>query len=198
MSARSLPGEARQGPKGTYWRLVLAERKLIGLVMFAAMAAVLVLVLKALHWLPTALDKGAVREYRSIEEVSRSLGIKDIYVPVYFPQSYRWPPSRIIAQGTPFVSVVMEFEDVRRGGTGLVIRQSESEAFPKEDRIGILNVRERVSYVLNGRSAVLEVGFCEHNVPCSRIFWKEGSYAVSVAAKSAPFDLLRLADSMAR
>lgn len=179
-------------------RFALAKRKLIGLVMFAAMVAVLVLVLKALHWLPTALDKGAVREYRSVEEVSRVLGIKEIYVPVYFPQSYRWPPSRIIAQGSPFNAVVMEFEDVRRGGIGLVIRQAESATFPKEDRIEILNVRERVPYELHGRNAVLEVGFCEKNVPCSRISWKEGSYAVSVAAKSAPFDLLRLADSMAR
>ena len=57
-------------------------------------------------------------------------------------------------------------------------------------------VAESVRYQLRGRDALLEVGVCEENIMCSRISWNEKGYRISVAMKSAPVDLIRIAESM--
>jgi len=62
----------------------------------------------------------------------------------------------------------------------------------------ISRVRERATYPLKGRSAILEVGFCGNGEPCSRISWREKNVRITVLARLTPFELLKVAESMLR
>lgn len=174
------------------------KKKLLGLLYFALTLAILVGALKAANWLPAALQEGLMKKYDSVDEVRTKLRVKDLYVPSYFPQSYGWPPSTILAQSRPFVAIVMEFRNVQTGDIALVISQTAGKSFAPSKKISLVQVKERVDYPLKGRAAVLEVGKCKGDVPCCRISWNEGAYRMTVEMKSAPFDLLKIADSMLR
>ncbi len=175
------------------------RKRIIGFLSFGLIVIVLVGVLKLLNWIPSAVQDGFAREYKSVDEVSSKLKIRDIYIPSYFPQNFRWPPAVILAQTRPYTAIVMEFRDVDKGDTGLTISQTEAEArFIKDDRIGISEVKEKVDYILKGRHALLEVGVGKNDEPVSRISWIEGRYRMTVAMKSRPFELLRIAESMLR
>ncbi len=174
------------------------KKKLLGLLYFALTLAILAGALKAANWLPSALQEGLMKKYDSIDELKTTLHVKDIYVPSYFPQSYGWPPTMILAQSRPFVAIVMEFRNVQTGDIALVISQTAGKVFTPEKKISIVQVKEKVDYQLKGRAALLEVGKCTNDVPCCRISWNEGGYRMTVEMKSAPFDLLKIAGSMLR
>jgi hypothetical protein len=165
---------------------------------FALAIAVLVAFLAAVNWVPMAFQKDSFRRYRSIDEVRASLNIRDIYVPSYFPEHIVWPPSEILAQGAPFPAVVLEFKDAKSGKIVLVLSQSQGGPFPAGPAISLTAIKETVPFVMKGRKAVLVVGECAKNEPCSRITWNEGPYTVSALMKAAPFELTRITDSMLR
>lgn len=165
---------------------------------FALAVGVLVALLAVVNWVPTAFQKNSFRRYRSIDEVRAALNIRDIYVPSYFPEHIVWPPSEILAQGTPFPAVVLEFKDANSGKVVLVLSQSQGGTFPAGRAIDLASVQETVPFVMKGRKAVLVVGECVKNEPCSRITWNEGPYTVSALMKAAPFELTRITDSMLR
>jgi len=165
---------------------------------FALMIGLLVLALKAVNWLPRALQQDAVKRYATIEEVRAALHMKDIYVPSYFPQQISWPPSAILAQSKPFSAIAMTFTRADRRNTALVISQSEDKALHVEHPIEILTVAEKVKYTIKGREAELTVGSCGMNEPCSGITWIEGKYTMTVLMKSGPFELTKIVESMLR
>ncbi len=172
------------------------RKKLISFISFAVTIAVLIVVLKIINWLPIMVEKGIMRKYSSVEEVRLKLDIRDIYVPSYFPQRFTWPPSEILAQSKPFIAIVMEFRDIEKGDIALIISQAASPDFVPQKKIKILQIREKVNYNLKGRDAILEVGECKNDEPCSQILWDEGKYRMYIVMKSTPFDLIKIADSM--
>lgn len=175
------------------------RKKLTGLFSFGVMVVVLLGALKLLNWIPSAVQDGFVREFKTVDEVSAKLRIRDIYIPSYFPQNFKWPPTAIWAQTRPYDAIVMEFRDADRGDVGLTISQVDAAApFIAGNKIGLLQVREKVAYPLKGRMATLEVGVCGNDEPCSRISWIEGKYRITVSMRSRPFDLLKIAESMLR
>lgn len=174
------------------------HKKFFGLLYFAATVAILIAILKVTNWLPTVLQEGVMRKYSSVEEIKSRLNIRDIYVPSYFPQSLKWPPSKLLAQSRPFVAVVMEFRNVETGDISLIISQAADKGFIPDRKITLAQVKERVAYPLKGRAALLEVGACKNDMSCSRISWDEGNYRVKVETKTTPFELIKIADSMLR
>jgi hypothetical protein len=174
------------------------KKRVLGFFYFAITIAILIGVLKVSNWLPTVFQEGIIRKYGSIEEVKSKLRLRDIYIPSYFPQKFKWPPSRILAQSRPFVAVVMEFRHMETGETALIITQTADGTFTPDNKIVIAQIKERVNYSLNGRPSILEVGVCrdEGEVPCSRISWDEGNTGIRVEMKSPPFELIRIAESM--
>ncbi len=165
---------------------------------FSAGVGILVLGLKFFNWLPLMVQVESMREYQDLEDVKGALQIQTIFVPSYFPQNLSWPPSKILAQGKPYPAVVMEFERTTGKETMLLISQSTSPDFLPGDKIKIIHVKESVSYVIKGRNATLKVGECRRDDPCSAISWKEGELRIHVLAKSTPFELIRIAESMLR
>lgn len=174
-----------------------AHRKLIRFFSFAVMIAVSMVILKVANWLPLAVRSDGMRQYGSIEEVRQKLKIRDIYIPSYFPQSFSWPPSAILAQGRPFAAIVMEFRHLEKGDVALVISQAASADFRADWKIKLTQVRETLPYTLKGKNSVLTVGTCREGEPCSRISWDEGRYRMDIIAKYTPIELVRIAESMA-
>ena len=74
---------------------------IVGFLYFAATVAVLIGGLKLINWVPSVVQEGFVGRYRSIEEVESKLKIRDVYIPSYFPQSFKWPPDTIWARAMP-------------------------------------------------------------------------------------------------
>ena len=165
---------------------------------FTLMIVLLILALKVINWIPLALQQDAVRRYDSLEEVRSALNRKDLYVPSYFPQQISWPPSTILAQSKPFSALVMKFTRADKRNTVLIISQSEGKALNVENPIEITVVAEKVQYAIKGRDAVLTVGFCANDEPCSGITWTEGRYTMTVLMKSTPFELTKIVESMLR
>ena len=177
------------------------RNKAFGALAFAAGLAILVIALKALNWIPLIAQKDLMRRYGDFEEMRTSLGIREIFVPSYFPEEFRWPPSGILAQGKPYPAVIMEFE---RGGegtireVGMMIYQAARDDFSPGGPLKISRIREQATYPLKGRSAILEVGFGVKGEPCSRISWREKDMRITVLARLTPFELMKVAESMLR
>lgn len=165
---------------------------------FAAAVGILAGGLKLINWVPLVAQKDLLRKYNDIQEVKTELGIRDVIIPSYFPQSLAWPPSVVLAQGKPYPAVVMEFGQMGTRETVLVISQALSDDFRADDKIRITQLKERVNYLLKGRDSVLEIGFCKKGEVCSRVSWKEGKVRIDVMAKSSPFEMLKVAESMLR
>lgn len=174
----------------------MMKKRFLSVLYFVVTVAVLLGALKVMNWLPTALDQGMMRPYPGIEEAKAKLGIREIYVPSYFPETIRWPPSELLAQQTPFEAVVMKFVRSGTGDAGLVITQARSADFDYDAGIGLAEVNERVPFALKGREAVLEAGTCEDGSPCSRLSWREGDLRIKIVMKTQPPELIRLAESM--
>jgi hypothetical protein len=172
------------------------RKKLISLLLFGAAVVIVVAVLKVANWLPTLVQEGAMKKYGSIEEVKAKLGVKDVFVPSYFPQNLKWPPSRILAQSRPYFALLMEFSISGSSDVSLFISQVASGGPVPEEKLKLAQVKEKATSPLKGRSTTLEVGTCRDEVPCSRISWDEGKYRLTLTMKGPPFDLIKIADSM--
>jgi hypothetical protein len=163
---------------------------------FAFILIALIAGLRFFNWLPSSLQEGLLRRYPSIEDVRAKLKLNDILVPSYFPQQYVWPPSEIVAQTKPFVSVVMKFRRDDGKPDALVICETDPAA-PIPDSLPVMaQVRENTYYRMKGRTTVLDVGICGHGEVCSRISWLEGRYRIAAVIYAPPFDLIRISESM--
>ena len=163
---------------------------------FAVSIALLLVVLKAVNWVPGVVEEGLLKPYASLDEVKQKLHVREVYVPSYFPQRLRWPPARILAQSKPHVAVAMEFVDREKGDVALMISQSTSADLVPDRKLEIREIRQTLPYRLQGRDAVLQVGTCNDGDTCSRISWGEGTYRMLVAMRSVPSDLLLIVHSM--
>lgn len=172
------------------------NRNILSFIYFAVTVAMLIVILKVANWLPMAIQQDTMRRYHSMEDVRAMLNIKDILVPSYFPQNFAWPPAEILAQNRPFKAVIMEIEHSLKGDVALIISQAESRVFRPDEKIRVLQVKERVSYLLKGRNVVLETGVCKNDEPCSRLKWDEGRYMIGLTARLLPPELIKIAESM--
>lgn len=172
--------------------------KMLRLAAFLAGTALVVAAIKAVNWLPAALQPDVLRRHESVEEARASSGVEQILVPSYYPQELGWPPSAILAQGRPYPAVVLEF--TRAGGrdAALVVTQWAAGRPRPEGRIPIAEVQETVRYSLRGRDAVLTVGRSPAGERVSRIGWAEGKYLFEISGKVSPVDLVKAAESMLR
>ena len=167
-----------------------------GFLYFLLTVAAVIIVLKALNWLPLVLQQDTMRRYGSVEEVRAKLSIKDLYVPSYFPQSITWPPTEILAQTKPYPAVLMVFNQAGKRDVALVISQAAAGTFSGNEFIKFAQITETVPYHVKSGEALLEVGTCKNGEPCSRLSWTEGSYRMTVVMKSPPFELIKIAESM--
>jgi hypothetical protein len=173
------------------------KKAVTGFFAFLVLVALVVALLRLINWLPVLLHEESLRRYESLEAVRTSLHLEDLHVPSYFPESFRWPPARILAQGEPFVAVAMEFAEADTGKIGLLLTQVAEGGHPLDvEAIRLQRVREEVPYDLKGRRATLRVGDCASGGTCSSLSWKEGGYTLRLVMAGPPFELIRMASSM--
>jgi len=165
------------------------------LYLLLTIAAVLI-VLKTLNWLPTMFQKDMLRKFDSMDEVQSKLNIRDLLVPSYFPESIMWPPSEILAQAKPYPAVLMIFNDAKTRDVALVISEAASDAFSENSLLPFVQITRKVPFDLKNRKALLEVGTCKKDEPCSRLSWTENKYRIVLTMKSPPFELVRIAEGM--
>jgi hypothetical protein len=171
-------------------------RQALHVLSFAVTMTVIVGVLKVLNWAPGTLEPGLMARYPNIEAATSSLGIRQVYVPAYFPQSLGWPPAAVLAQTKPYQAVVMEFVRAGDGQTALVISQAANRLFQPDVAIPFRTVSETVPLDLKGRKARLEAGVCRDRSACSRIQWDEGEIHIVLTMKAPAVELIRIAESM--
>jgi hypothetical protein len=172
-------------------------KTLRGLLWMLTLVTLIILSLAAVNWLPSLREEGFARQYDSIEEAKRSLKLKDIVVPAYFPEGIRWPPSFILAQKKPYQAVVMEFKDVQTKETALIVIQSSLRGSDAQlQRIRLSNVKEETQYRLKDRNVLLQVGTCDNGMQCSKMTWQDSDLFYTVILMSSPFELIRIAESM--
>jgi hypothetical protein len=177
------------------------RNKAFGALAFAAGLAILIIALKALNWIPLIAQKDLMRRYGDFDEMRTGLGIREVFVPSYFPEDFRWPPSGILAQGRPYLAVIMEFErsgEGKTGEVGMMIYQAARDDFSPGGPLILSRIKEQATYPLKGRSAILEVGSGVKGEPCSRISWREKDVRITVLARLTPFELMKVAESMLR
>lgn len=167
-----------------------------GAAIFAVMIIVLLGMLQLVSWIPSAIEEGAFRRYRSIDEVRTHLSIDPIYQPVYYPRTVQWPPSLVAAQTHPYPAVVMEFRSSDMNETVLTITQTALPHPPLVEKIHMNLVRASISFPLKDRPAVLESGLCQGGEQCSKLTWDDGAYRLSLVMMDAPVELVRMAESM--
>ncbi len=167
-----------------------------GLLSLAVMVFVIVVALFIANWIPGTIDSTLMRQYPDIDEMRHGLRIRTVFVPSYFPDSVSWPPSKVLAQTTPYEAVVMEFVGVESGELLLVTSQSASGAFMPFERLIMKKVGERSTHEFKGRSAELSAGTCAGGLKCSMISWREDAYHIKVIMRGDPFELISMAESM--
>ncbi len=173
------------------------RKTLRGLLLMIVMGGLVVVLLAAANWLPSRMQKGFARQYGSIEEAKRSLGLDRVVAPAYFPEGITWPPSFILAQKKPYKAVVMEFRGAGAAGTALIVIQSAAPGADAQlQRITLSGLKEETQYRLKGKMVLLQVGTCDKEKTCSRMTWQDNGLRYSVLLLSSPFELIRIAESM--
>lgn len=182
---------------------MMPQKKIYKYASFFIMTGLVIAGLKVLNWVPLVAEKGLMREYGDMREVEKKLSFGRIYTPHYFPQTFRWPPSKIFAQEKPFKAMIMEFRDVENGGTALIITQSASPEFAPKVEIKVAEIKEKALCNIKGKKAFLEAGSCQsppsgpYDIQCGQISWKDGGYHLRVVARTSPLELIKIAEGMA-
>jgi len=164
---------------------------------FLVTIMVVLLVLKLLNWLPSALQKEDIRKYGSVDDVRTALKIPRIYIPAYFPEYIKWPPAEIFAQRRPFPLVMMHFTHRDSMSFALSFFQVDSRAaFEPTYKSDVLYVRKESQVSIKGRSGNLVIAVCSGRERCNRITWEEGIYRNTLIADDTPEQLIRMAESI--
>lgn len=168
-----------------------------GLLWFTIMAGGVIALLATVNWLPSLTQKDFARQYGSVEDAKRSLGLDNVHVPAYFPEGISWPPSLVLAQKKPYKAVVMEFKDTESMKTKLIVIQSSMQGSDVQlQRITLSELKKETQYHLKGKIALLQVGTCDNKMTCSRMTWQDHSLHYTVLFMSSPFELIKIAESM--
>lgn len=164
---------------------------------FGIMVTAIVIVLKIFNWIPVAIGNDGVRRYRTIEDAETTLHFKRIFLPAYFPQYLKWPPSEIYAQRKPYNLILMQFTELNKSEIVLSIRQADqNDPSPLKSRLEPVRIDKKEDIDLKGRKASLTLATCEGGVPCNSIEWHDAGYAFKVTAKDSTRQIRKIAESM--
>ncbi|MBI4823726.1 MAG: hypothetical protein HY805_05795 [Nitrospirae bacterium] len=167
------------------------------LLLFLINLSILVLALRLLSWVPLAIEENSVRRWTSKEAVMEEMKLRKLFMPSYFPQYLRWPPSEILAGKTPSPSVLMHFSHNETKEIVLAISQRALEGRELKSRIEPSVIKKEEIVMLKGRQAKLLQGLCpDSRKPCSKLTWQEGQYILTVTSRDSIAETIKIAESM--
>lgn len=168
-----------------------------GLVLMSILAAVVAAAFGGLNWLSASLQSVAARQFASIDEARRSIGLAQVSVPAYFPEGIAWPPSSLIGQKKPFPALAMEFRTIHGTDTALIIVQhSGGKTARALQRLSLSTVLEETEYTIKKQPVLLQVGRCTSGRPCSQMHWTRAGVQHTVLFMGPALELIRLSESM--
>ena len=165
------------------------------LLLFLVMAIAVVLSLRLLNWLGESINEEGARSFTQVEAARRYLDVEELYLPMYRPQHFQWPPTEILARRSPkqLISHVTERET---GEVILAIAQTEAAASDIKLRLEPVNSKRSTEIQLEGRPARLTEAECNTGGTCFQLTWMEGSTGIKMVAKLSREELIRVAESM--
>jgi hypothetical protein len=164
---------------------------------FTVTILIVLLVLKLLNWLPSALQDEGIKKYSSVDDVRTALKIPKVYIPAYFPEYITWPPAEIFAQRRPFPLVMMHFTHRDSKSFALSLFQVDSRAaFEPKYKSDVMYVKKESPITIKGRAGILVLAVCSGRERCNRISWEEGIYRITLIADDTPEQMVRMAESM--
>jgi hypothetical protein len=166
------------------------------LILFLVLVVALVTSLKLLDWLGDSINDEGVRRFTSIESARRYLALEELYLPVYRPQQFQWPPSEILARRTPYRQLILHVSGSESNQIILAIAQTESPEAEIDLRLEVADIRRTTEIQLEGRSARLVEGLCNTGGTCYQLTWSEESRRIRLVAKLTSEEVIRLAESM--
>ncbi len=181
--------EARLGAKGMELLRALVT---LGLVMGGATAS-----LAALDAAPGWLsgEPRGVRRLQGVDDAERRLKAR-LYLPAYFPDRYRWPPSSVrLLLGEP-ASVALGFE-ARQGGLALELGQTVGgEGTISPLVLAPAEVLQRSAVRLGGGEGTLARIVGEDGAVWDEVAWSQGGRTLVLRGKAGVEELLRMAHSV--
>jgi len=185
-----------QWPRLQAYAILWYERSMMRLktaVLFLVTVGAVVLVLMVVNWFPLAVKKDTVRRYSTLEGVREELGRRDIYLPSYFPQSLRWPPSEIYASKDV---LLMHFTHRETGELILSLSQTARGAGPLSSRIEPERIIKEDTVLLKGREVRLSLAVCGDGRPCNKALLGEGGYTFEVIFRGPVEELRKITESL--
>ncbi|HEU4382887.1 MAG TPA: hypothetical protein VFR85_05215 [Anaeromyxobacteraceae bacterium] len=181
-------GEALVGAKGKELLRALAT-------LFFVMASAAV-ALAALDAAPGWLqgEPRGVRRLRGVDEAERRLKAR-LYLPAFFPDHYRWPPSSVrLAPGEP-ASVALGFE-ARQGGLALQLGQTVGGEGPVSPLVlPRAEPLQRSPVRVGGADGTLARVIGDDGAVWHEVTWRQGGRTLVLRGRGGVEELLRMARS---
>lgn len=135
-----------------------------------------------------------VRRLGSVDEAERRLKAR-LYLPGYFPDRYRWPPSSVrLLLGEP-ASVALSFE-AREGGLALQLGQTVGgEGTVSPLVLPPAEALQRSAVRLGDREGTLSRVVGEDGAVWHEVAWREGGRTLVLRGKAGVEEVLRMARS---
>lgn len=166
-------------------------------IIFVAMAVATMVVLSLLNWVPNIFQKDGLRKYKTIEDAKAEIKLSKLYLPSYFPQYLKWPPSEIYGRRKPAKMVLMHFVNYDKKDVVLSVMQAESsDPHPLKSRIEPVKTRKKEPVLIKGRRGELSLSLCAGGEPCNLVDWESEGYTFTIIAKDSVEELLKIAESM--
>jgi len=184
----SAMGEARVGAKGMELLRALAT-----LVLVMGGAAVALAGLDAAPGWMQGEPRG-VRRLTGVDEAERRLKAR-LYLPAYFPDRYRWPPTSVrLLLGDP-ASVALGFE-AREGGLALQLGQTVGGEGPISPLVlAPAEALQRSAVRIGDREGTLARVVGEDGAVWHEVAWRQGGRTLVLRGKAGVEELLRMSRS---
>ncbi len=184
----SAVGEARVGAKGMELLRALAT-----LVLVMGGAAVALAGLDAAPGWMQGEPRG-VRRLTDVDEAERRLKAR-LYLPAFFPDRYRWPPTSVrLLMGDP-ASVALGFE-AREGGLALQLGQTVGGEGPISPLVlPPAEALQRSAVRIGDREGTLARVVGEDGAVWHEVAWRQGGRTLVLRGKAEVEELLRMSRS---
>lgn len=167
----------------------------------------IVISLYLLKNIPSYIHESEEKIYITVEEAEYAIGLR-IFLPSYFPEYLKWPPSTIQVSRKPSLTISLVFLSRNHISPSLVIHQSPSlvihqivSNIGKSNDVELNFMEPKIPFKetqvsVGGAKGALIVGEGEDGKRWSRLSWKAADRKMVLIANCSVEDLLKIARSI--
>lgn len=159
----------------------------------------IVISLYLLKNIPSYIHESEEKFYSTVEEAEYAIGLR-IFLPSYFPEYLKWPPSTIQVSRKPSLTISLVFLSRNHISPSLVIHQIVSNIGKSNDvELDFMEPKipfQETQVSVGGAKGALIVGEGEDGKRWSRLSWKAADRKMVLIADCSVEDLLKIARSI--